>query len=329
MTRTACPSKAAGRRRQAVGWRAGLRHRRSGHGCRWPLLAVGLEVGVADIRAGRPGVAVTRSMPVPVEAGRRSTADFVLPATGIVEGEVRFSGARHPDAAVIVEFVPDRQQMRSRDFGQIEVGEEGHFRAELPVGAFRVFAATSDGRATNDWLKTKVEAGKTTQTRARLEGRQGRPNPPRRRCPGARRRASRECLRGSIGAGFLGAEHDGRYRARGADRRHRDPPPSRRRRVAACRARSRSRRRRGRQWSDSSRKPPFAAVWSPTVDRRFRASPCWWSRPWPRGPASAREFGASTGDRFELVRRPFWPDPPRRHDVRWPRRGGVALTQSW
>jgi RNA polymerase sigma factor (sigma-70 family) len=126
-------------------------------------LLSGLEVGVAEIRAWRPEVAMTGSKPVLVEAGRRSTADFVLPATGTLEGEIRFSVAPPPDTTVIVELVPDQQQMRSRDFGRIEVGEDRQFRVELPVGALRVFAATSDGKATNDWVNTRVEAGKTTR----------------------------------------------------------------------------------------------------------------------------------------------------------------------
>ena len=122
-----------------------------------------LEVGVADVRAHRPGMKLSGSKPVVIEAGRRAVADFILPATGTVEGEVTFVGEHPRESPVVVQLVPEQPIMRARDLGRTEVDEEGRFRFELPPGPFRFIAGTLDRKATSEWIRAAVVAGKTTR----------------------------------------------------------------------------------------------------------------------------------------------------------------------
>jgi RNA polymerase sigma factor (sigma-70 family) len=122
-----------------------------------------LEVGVADVRAHRPGALLGESRTVPVEAGRRASADFVLPLTGTVEGEVRFAAPPRGEPTILLQVAPDQMMIGSRDVSRIEVSEDGRFRTELPVGSFRLRASTSDGTAATERVPVKITAGETSR----------------------------------------------------------------------------------------------------------------------------------------------------------------------
>ena len=122
-----------------------------------------LEVGVADVRAHRPGSLLGESRTVPVEAGRRAVADFVLPLTGAVEGEVRFASRPQGEPTVLLQVTPDQMMISSRDVHPLEVSDDGHFRAELPAGAFRLRASTSDRTASSERIPVTIQAGETSR----------------------------------------------------------------------------------------------------------------------------------------------------------------------
>ncbi|HQR29743.1 MAG TPA: sigma-70 family RNA polymerase sigma factor, partial [Anaeromyxobacteraceae bacterium] len=122
-----------------------------------------LEVGVASIRARRPGVRTGDGRPVTIEAGRRSTADFVLPATGVLEGEVRFADGRPADGSVRVQVARDAPMIRREDMVRVEVGADGRYGIDLPAGEYRAFAVHDRIVDPGKWLKAKVVEGETAR----------------------------------------------------------------------------------------------------------------------------------------------------------------------
>ncbi len=123
----------------------------------------GLEVGVASIRARRPGVAIGDTRSVPVRAGRRSTADFVLAEGGRLEGEVRTAHGRPAEAGLPVYVAPDGLVLRLNDAARAEVGEGGRYRVDLPAGDFRALAGKVGRSGPGSWTRVKVAGGETTR----------------------------------------------------------------------------------------------------------------------------------------------------------------------
>ncbi len=126
-------------------------------------LLPGLEVGVASIRARRPGVKTGDARPVTIEAGRRSTADFVLPATGVLEGEVRLADGRLADGRVRVHIARAAPMMRMQDVVRVAVGDDGRYRIDLPAGDFRAFAVNEGAVDPGKWAKATVVVGETAR----------------------------------------------------------------------------------------------------------------------------------------------------------------------
>jgi RNA polymerase sigma factor (sigma-70 family) len=123
----------------------------------------GLEVGVARIRAHRPGWATRDARTVTVRVGKRSTADFVLVATGILEGEVRYVDGRPAEAGLPVLVAPDMEVVRLNDAPRVEVVEGGRYRVELPAGDFKAYAGKAGRPGGNTWAKVKVAGGETAR----------------------------------------------------------------------------------------------------------------------------------------------------------------------
>lgn len=123
----------------------------------------GLETGVTTIRARRSEGLLGARRTVEVEAGRRVDADFVLGATGAVEGDVRFADGRPADGDVVVRFVPDQPVLRAEDTGRTEVDDGGRYRVELPAGDYKAIAVKRGRAAPRSWTKVKVVGGETAR----------------------------------------------------------------------------------------------------------------------------------------------------------------------
>jgi RNA polymerase sigma factor (sigma-70 family) len=123
----------------------------------------GLEVGVASVRARRPGVATGDARTVTVRAGQRSTADFVLVATGTLEGEVRYADGRPGEAGLLVLVAPDMPFVSVNDVARVDVVEGGRYRVELPAGDFKANAGKAGRSGAGKWEKVKVAGGETTR----------------------------------------------------------------------------------------------------------------------------------------------------------------------
>ena len=98
-----------------------------------------------------------------VRAGQRSTADFVLVATGILEGEVRTVDGRPGEAGLPVLVAPDREVVRLNDVPRVEVVEGGRYRVELPAGDFKALAGKLGRSGASKWARAKVAGGETTR----------------------------------------------------------------------------------------------------------------------------------------------------------------------
>jgi len=122
----------------------------------------GLEVGVATMRARRPGVATGDARTLTVRAGQRSTADFVLVATGTLEGEVRTVDGRPGDAGLLVLVAPDLPSVSGNDVVRVDVVEGGRYRVELPAGDFKASAGKSSRPGMRKWEKVQLVGGETT-----------------------------------------------------------------------------------------------------------------------------------------------------------------------
>ncbi len=123
----------------------------------------GLEVGVASVRARRPGVATGDTRTVTVRAGRRSAADFVLVATGTLEGEVRTADGRPGEAGLLVLVAPDVPFVSGNDVVRVDVVEGGRYRVELPEGEFKANAGKASRSGAGRWAKVKVAGGERTR----------------------------------------------------------------------------------------------------------------------------------------------------------------------
>ena len=122
----------------------------------------GLEVGVASVRARRPGVLTGDARTVTVRAGQRSTANFVLVATGTLEGEVRTVDGRLGEAGLSVRVAPDVQFVNVNDGARVEVAGGGRYRVELPAGSWKAMAGKEGRSGPGNWVKVNVATGETT-----------------------------------------------------------------------------------------------------------------------------------------------------------------------
>jgi RNA polymerase sigma factor (sigma-70 family) len=123
----------------------------------------GLEVGVASVRARRSGAATGEARTVTVRAGRRSTADFVLVATGTLEGEVRTGDGRPGEAGLAVRVAPDVQFVNVSDVARVEVAGAGGYRVELPAGSWKAMAGKEGRSGPGNWVKVNVATAETTR----------------------------------------------------------------------------------------------------------------------------------------------------------------------
>jgi hypothetical protein len=123
----------------------------------------GLEAGVASVRARRPGVATGHARTVTVQAGRRATADFVLVATGTLEGEVRYADGRPGGAGLLVLVAPDVPFVNVDDATHVEVLDGGRYRVDLPAGDFKAHAEKAGRSRPGSWATVKVAGGATTR----------------------------------------------------------------------------------------------------------------------------------------------------------------------
>jgi RNA polymerase sigma factor (sigma-70 family) len=123
----------------------------------------GLEVGVANVRARRPGVATGDARTVTVRAGQRATADFVLVATGTLEGEVRTADGRPAEAGLPVRVAPDVPFVNVDDIARVEVAGGGGYRIELAAGSWKAMAGKEGRSGPGSWAKVKVASAETTR----------------------------------------------------------------------------------------------------------------------------------------------------------------------
>ena len=123
----------------------------------------GLEVGLASVRARRPGAASGDTRTVPVRAGQRATVDFVLLATGTLEGEVRTPDGRPAEPGLPVLAAPDLPMLNLNDAARAEVVEGGRYRVELAAGDFKVLAGKPGHPGMTPWARVKVAGGETTR----------------------------------------------------------------------------------------------------------------------------------------------------------------------
>jgi RNA polymerase sigma factor (sigma-70 family) len=123
----------------------------------------GLEVGVASVRARRPGVVTGDARTVAVRAGQRLTADFVLVATGTLEGEVRTVDGRPAEAGLPVRVAPDVQFVNVNDVARVEVAGGGRYRVELPAGSWKAMAGKEGRSGPGNWVKVNVATAETTR----------------------------------------------------------------------------------------------------------------------------------------------------------------------
>lgn len=122
-----------------------------------------IEVGPVELRARRPGAVLGETKMVVVEQGRGTVADFVLPAMGTLEGEVRFTVPRTMASPVFVHVSPAAGTVRLSGRDRIEVGEDGRFRAAVAEGEWRVLATAADGVVAIAPDPVRIEAGETAR----------------------------------------------------------------------------------------------------------------------------------------------------------------------